>query len=232
MSFEIEPAPIDPGRRTVHRVATGTAAIVVVIAIAIVKPWDLVRAGPDGHPVTAAVAPSSPTPSPTTTATPPASPSSPSRTPVPTMLTSVLTTHVDWGAVVLLGQSTLGRGSTFVERWTKASPAVSGLSSATLDSSGGSIAGIGFTTPLDRMPLESMIWQIQPDGEIDAIENRPVSGGAGTAFVFLRQTDAASGIAWWAPGRYRIEVVTTEGIRRIAIDVVAQQPGTGYPRSP
>lgn len=227
---EFEPVRIGPRRRRVDPVALGLVVIVVALAIAVVKPW----AG-DGSQV--ATVPSA-TP-PTTPATPLPSTLDTRGALVPPLwadVRSVVERHPEWGIrTIVLGATPdppdpaappsgpptpdgAFVAQRYVERWFPADLAGGDDATAIVEEGEGSIVALGVTFPLNETPLDVRIWLDHEGGELEWMDAHPVNDVPGRgANLYLRRGVAGAAIRAWGPGRYRMDVLVGDDIRRIEV---------------
>ena len=137
----------------------------------------------------------------------------------------VVETHDGWGIRALFVDPDPGPAPTtraaYIERWFEASTVVVGQSMAVVDRGEGPIVALGFTTPDGRDPLDAWIWELVGDDHLERIDAHPIDADVpGGRSLFVRPADVGPGIGPWVAGVYRIDVVTADGIHRIAVRVL------------
>lgn len=202
----------------------GVIAIVVALAVAVVKPWD--------H---QAVAPVAPAPSVAVVAPIPSATRVP--TPAPSIATHVLgsvsvpswadvasaiTPHDAWGvrAITVDARQLLYRlaaGSSYHEHWSAAA-ASTGAETATVGRTADPVSMLGVTSPREEAPRDVRIWRIHQFDQlewIDAFRIAPEPSDA--SLLFIRPGRNGDALTPWQPGQYRVEVLVADGIHRLWI---------------
>lgn len=233
MSVDFDPVKVGPKRRRVDPLVVGVIAVVIALAVAVVKPWDSGGAAGAPAPSIAAMVPSSPAssalpsraaaPSPTAQAALPVA----ARPPTWAELAPVVSAHDAWGVRgILVGRrATVGSVAAprYVERWSRTTPDPDGVDTAYIAHGDQSIVALGFTFPPDLAPQDARIWRRHTNDELEWIDARPLEGGpADGAFLFLRFGSARAGFQPWAAGHYRIDVLAGDGVHRIAVQITGR----------
>lgn len=121
----------------------------------------------------------------------------------------------------------------YAERWFSVAPAGSGGANLVVDTNGAAIVALGVTTPRDETPLAVRVWLYHAGGELEWIDAQPLNGDpAQGAYLFVRAPGATAAFAttrFREPGRYRVDVLVGDGIRRIEIDIVNRSWSLGSP---
>ncbi|MBA3235601.1 MAG: hypothetical protein H0T59_06375 [Chloroflexi bacterium] len=234
MTVEFEPVRIGPRRRPLDPLLLGVAAIVIVLSVAILKPWD--RAGSaseaDASPSIGAAADvpgSLPTPDEShdpAAASPGASESVDDLEPVPTWadLRPYVADHARAGATaILLGRTAQDGDRTarrYVERWAAVRSGFDPTDSVYLARDDQSIVALGVTFSPDRIPDDVRIWRIHAGDRLEWVDAVQIAGEAppGTLLFapFVREPGEPH---TWGGGHYRIDLLTGERIDRITIQI-------------
>ncbi len=230
MSVEFEPVKLGQRRRRgVDPIAIAALLVVIGLVAAVVKPWNSASpttapGGPAAETQPLQGAAGSPA-APRATATPsiPAS----STASAPTWLAwarvrQVVHPHDAWGIRAIvndpLSNEATGANQHLAELWYPVPDGATGLSTVDIDPSDRTVVGLGITFPADRMPLDTRIWRVQPDGltwvDTRALDSAP-SGGA-----FLYQPAAPGPLARaWGAGTYRIDVLVNGSVVRFGVTI-------------
>ncbi len=231
---EFEPIRIGPRRRRVDPLAIGVAVIVAALGLAVLKPW----AGeePGAAAVASATVPPTPaTPEPSTIDTRGAL--------VPPLwadVRSVVARHDDWGIrTIVLGSDPAAApdptttpdqatsppppdgapdDGRYAERWFAADVDGGEDGTAIVDEAAGRIIALGLTFPPTETPLDVRIWLDHEGGELEWMDAHPINDVPGRgAHLYLRRGVAGAAVRAWAPGRYRMDVLVGDGVRRIDV---------------
>ncbi len=232
VSVDFEPVLLGRRSRRTDPIAVGLLVVVVALTLAVAKPWQGESVAVAEIPTTAAL-PAAPPPS------PPRPPSSltaplvvlPAQVPPPTWAAVVpaISRREVWGvrALVIPPGVEVSRGAPpYAERWFSVAPSGSGVRNLVVDTSGAAIVALGVTTPRDETPLAVRVWLYHAGGELEWIDAQPLNGDpAQGAYLFVRPPGATAAPApaattFWEPGRYRVDVLVGDGIRRIEIEIV------------
>jgi len=116
-----------------------------------------------------------------------------------------------------------GTSATYAERWFSSGIDSGAGASLIVDSGGAAIVALGLTFPPAETPLAVRVW-LRHEGEFEWIDAQPVNQVPGRgAFLFLRRDHAQPmSTRFWEPGRYRVDALVGDGIRRIEVDVVGR----------
>ena len=202
----------------------GVIAIVVALAVAVVKPWD--------HQTTAPVAPApsvavvAPIPSATRVPTPAPSIATPvlGSASVPSWadVASAITPHDAWGvrAITVDARQLLYRlaaGSSYHEHWSAAA-ASTGAETATVGRTADPVSMLGVTSPREEAPRDVRIWRIHQFDQLEWIDAFPIAPEPSDAsLLFIRPGRNGDALTPWQPGQYRVEVLVADGIHRLWI---------------
>ncbi len=223
---EFKTVRLEPPPRRFDPVAIGVVVVVAVLALAIVKPWDVGEAGVAVVPTQAA------TPAADASSGPDSSAVSSRGALVPPTwsdVRSVITPRADWGIrTIVLGAepdaspALSPEGSPvparYAERWFATEVDGDEAPMVIADEFDGQILALGLTFPPTETPLDVRIWQDHEGGELEWMDARPVNDvPARGAYLFLRRGVAGAAVRAWAPGRYRMDVLVGDGIRRIDV---------------
>jgi hypothetical protein len=231
VSVEFEPVQLGPRRRRgVDPVAIGALLVVIGLAAAVAKPWDsgsttaTATRGPAAEPQplpgaassldARGAAPTAATPGISTASAPP---------PLAwDQVRPVIHPHDAWGIRVIvnrpLSNEATGANQHLAELWYPIQIGATGIPTVNIDQNDRPVVGLGITFPADRLPLDTRIWRVQPDGltwvDTRALDPTP-SGGA-----FLYQPEAAGPLAGaWGAGTYRIDVLVDGSVQRFGLAI-------------
>ena len=225
MSVEFDPVPLRRPRRRTYPVVIVTAAMLLGLTIAVLKPWDGPPVSPNGIAVASAspavqasqdatvVAPDSATPAAPESTRPPATALSCAnieRSPVPSQVFSVDVVTVDWTAST--GSAGYPIYSERTHRPTPGGPTI-------IDTQRDSIAALGVTTDRGSIVEDVRIWRVRPKGDLAWVDADPIEGTVAGGPLVLAIPGQASA---FPAGAYRIDALVDGAIRRV--DVVI--PGT------
>ncbi len=227
-SFDFEPVLLRRRSRRTDPIVLGLLVVVGALTLAVAKPWGGDDVSVAEVPVTAS--PSvSPPPLPSGLAAPSAV--LPAEVPPPTWsaIVPAISRRQVWGVrtIVLPPAVEVSRGAPpYAERWFSVAPSGTGGRSVVVDTGGAAIVALGVTTPRDETPLAVRVWLHHAGGTLEWIDAQPVNGHpAQGAYLFVRASGATAApapaaTAFWEPGRYRVDVLVGDGIRRIEIEIV------------
>ncbi len=233
VSVDFEPVLLGRRSRRTDPIVAGLVAVVVALTLAIAKPWGVDDVAIGQVPATASP-PASPLPSPSG---PPSSLAAslaglPAEVPPPTWsaIVPAISRRQVWGVrtIVIPPAVEVSPGAPpYAERWFSVAPSGTGGRNVVVDTSGAAIVALGVTTPREETPLAVRVWRYHVGGELEWIDAQPLNGDpAQGAYLFVRAPGAADGAAppaktaFWEPGRYRVDVLVGDGIRRIEIEIV------------
>lgn len=228
MSVEFEPVKLGRQRRRLDPVAVGLAVVVIALVVAVVKPWGDVapRTGSGPGPAT------SEPPTTETSVDPDNSP--PFAEPPPPAwadVVPVVSRRDEWGIRAIVfgpaaGESGVSR--QYAERWIAAGAGERGA--MVLDVRDARVIALGVTFPPAETPLDVRIWQHHADRDLEWIDARPLNEvPARGAYLFLRDGIAGTTMLPWEPGRYRVDVLVGDEIRRFDVEILGQ---SGAPPEP
>jgi hypothetical protein len=217
VSVEFEPVKLGRRRRKLDPVAVGLAVVVVALVVAVVKPWggtapELAR-GPEP---TIVVSPTTRGPAFEPDNSPPFAEPPP---PAWVDIAPVVSRRDEWGIRAIVfgpagGESGVSR--RYSERWTSAGLDDEGAT--VLDVRDGRVVALGVTFPPAETPLDVRIWLDHGGNDSEWIDARPVNRVPGRgAYLFLRGQRADAAVLPWEPGRYRVDVLAGDEIRRMGV---------------
>ena len=234
MTVEFEPVRIGPRRRRLDPLLLGVVAIVAILGVAVLKPWDREAGTPgaDASPLAGATADaprerSSPAGSGDPDSAPPGATSQvDGLEAVPTWaeLRPYVTDHARAGATaILLGRATQSGERTtrrYVERWAAVRSGFDPTDSVYLARDDESIVALGVTFSPNRIPDDVRIWKIHADDRLEWVDAVQIAGEApaGTLLFapFVREPGEPR---TWGGGHYRIDLLVGERISRITIRI-------------
>lgn len=235
MSIDFEPVKVETGRRRVDPLVVGLIVVGIGLVAALVKPWDQGVAANVSRSSVTGLAPSvaaseapSLSPIPTARAAVPTSPVA--RAPTWAELASVVTPHDDWGVRVLLnGLPTLYGAPAdprFVEGWWPVTTDPTGGETAVVASDYRSIDALGVTFPRGDPAQDARVWRVHRNEQLEWMDVIPIDPEhADGSLLFVRPTPGGARFQDWEAGRYRIDVLLHDGIRRILVDVPGRFDG-------
>jgi hypothetical protein len=229
VSVDFDPVKVGPRPRRIDPVRALILAIVVGLAVAIVKPWSL-NATPDAPAPPVAVSETSPSVAPSgspTAATTARTVPTPVSTgvPAPTWdeVAPVIEKHDAWGvrAILVARRPNVGTPATprFLERWSRTTPNSSTVEIARVARDDQAIVALGITFPSDIEPLDMRIWRLHTNDETEWIDARPLHpADRDGSFTFVR-SDPAGGSLSWPAGHYRVDLLAADQLYSIAVQV-------------
>ena len=127
--------------------------------------------------------------------------------------------------IVIPSAVEVSRGAPlYAERWFCVAPSSAGGRSVVVDPGGAAIVALGVTTPRDRDAAGGGVWLHHGGGDarMDRCAAAQRRSGPGCLSVRARAwgDGPAPATASGEPGRYRVDVLVGDGIRRIEIEVV------------
>ena len=133
--------------------------------------------------------------------------------------------HTTWGVIALVGHT-----SRFTIEWGVAidygslwRPGVPGTEDgAPIDLLPDTLTtlALGVTFPSGDAPDDVRIWQVRPDGELEWIEAGTIARPEqDDPFLLTRSDPAATTIAPWQPGQYRIDLLRRDRIDRLTVGI-------------
>ena len=218
--------PIAPRRRRFDPVVGVAAVVVLGIGLAVLKPWDGDAgsgrvASPDTSPPEALAA----TPDPPgatddpTTARPASGPSIAWRQVAP-----IMQVRDAWGVRAIVRdpepaaaseQPTAGR---LTERWAEVTAVEGDAEPVVLETPDQGVLALGVTFPSDALPLDMRVWLEADDGTWVWIGAKPLDPApAFGGYLLGSPTVRGLPLETWPAGRYRIDVLTGQGIRHLHI---------------
>jgi hypothetical protein len=228
--IEFDSVRLGPPRRRIDPLVVGLGIALAALVLAVVKPWG------DGVPGIA-VGPSPVAPSSS------AQPSVISTRgalvpPTWTDVRSVISRRESWGirTIVLASgnaaaSASPGTSERYAERWVPTDIQGGKHAAWVLDGASGPIVALGVTFPPEETPLDVRIWLEHAGGDLEWMDARPVNDvPARGAYLFGRPGMAGAAVRSWAPGRYRIDVLVSGGIRRMVVEI--PEPSGTLPEPP
>ncbi|MFL5674054.1 MAG: hypothetical protein ACJ779_03540, partial [Chloroflexota bacterium] len=209
--------------RRVEPAVIGAIVVLVAIGAAIAKPWESNdAAGQPAQTPAAIAATGSPRPSPSATPAPRASAETTNWLDV----AGAVSDHDSWGITAVL---MVRRGSNglpvsppvarYLERWTPTTKDASGPDLAYVDRDDRPIAALGVTVPPKVNARSVRVWREHAGGTfewIDAARIDNLADGRTPLLIRMPLIDGVQGVSWEA-GRYRVDVLTGDGIHQIAL---------------
>lgn len=229
MSVDFEPVQLDARRRRIDPGVVVAVALVILLGVAVIKPWD--GGGPPDSPAPS-VAAVGPSVAPSSASEPGGNPPAPAPTDPPAAhaptradLASILTPHDVWGVQTILLASRFAVKSTVPLRygadWSPAATDPGGFDTAAVGGDGRSIVILGVTAPRAEQPEDARIWRVHEDDQLEWVDaTLSDSGDANGSFLFMRPGVNGVPFEAWDPGQYRIEVLVKGGIHRIDVGVL------------
>lgn len=226
-SAAFDAQPLRPRRRRVDPAILIAAVAVIGIGVAVLKPWggEGTAAAPTGS---AAAELGSADPTGTAAATDP-----PAARPVlpPSVLwrqvAPVLVPHATWGVRAVVRDPPPGSPgadedggftpSDLTERWMPVEPTTEDARPVVLETPDQGVLALGITFPPDDLPLDMRVWLAVENGWAWAgtapLDPAPGFGG------YLMGPPTIRGLVYerWPAGRYRIDVLSGQGIRSLHV---------------
>ncbi len=223
MNVEFEPVRLGPRRRRIDPTWIGLVVVGSALVLAVVKPWGGAgpgTAGPGTAAAPGATGSAAPTSRPSNREPDASPPSVEVGPPAWADVAPVVSRRASWGirAIVLgsASEASAGEPARYVERW--AADPVEG--SAVVDAGDGAVVALGVTFPPAETPLAVRIWLDHGDRQLEWIDARPIDEvPARGAYLFLRSSSAWASLLPWEPGRYRVDVLVGQEIRRIGVEI-------------
>lgn len=192
------------------------------IGVAIAKPWErsVALPGPAASEAAIVAADPSPTRPPVRSARPESSP------PDWTDVAGAAAPHEGWGvsAIVVVRRASSGipvspLAPRYLERWSPSEDDSSGNATVYLNHDDRSIAALGVTVPDGVRASAVWVWRLHADDELEWIDATRIDDEAAIgAPLLVRVPLADEGAARpWDAGRYRVDVLTRDGIHRISV---------------
>jgi hypothetical protein len=209
-SVDFEPVVLrPPGRRRRPEPALmGAVIVTVALAVAVVKPWHTAPSGTTARPThgpTAATAAAAP-------ALDPADP------PTAVRVLAALAPHDAWGVRVVAPAS--GGSVSLAETWQPAVPIDDDRISALAVTSTPGIVAIGVTAPADDSALDVRAWARGHDGQWHRLDvGRFASDRPAADLLLPPPTVDGAVLPAWPSGRYRLDLLTGDSIRRIDLTI-------------
>ncbi len=222
---QFDPVRIGPRRRRFDPLLLGVLAVVVALGAAIVKPWESAPAGV----ASSSASPSGPG-SGATASSSPATQSAPSALPAPLDADVVLGAITDRDAYGL--GAIVASGAGYIEHWA---PVTTFTQPNVELGSLPPVVALAITTPDDQVPLDVRIYRFVADGSWAWLDAPPLaSDRPAAALVFEPPRIGGAPGSTWAPGDYRIELLTPERILRMNVAVLDDRGivGPGLPFLP
>jgi hypothetical protein len=226
VSVDFDPVRLRPRPRRIDPARVVILTIVVGLAVAIVKPWASTTTDAPAPSVVVVPPTSSPSgPTPTSTA-PIARPAVSTGVPAPTWaeVAPVIKAHDTLGIRAILVARRLNVGTPadprFQERWSRTTPDLGGADTAYVARDDQSIVALGITFPIDAAPLDVRIWRLHASDELEWIDARPLDPTDPIgAFTFAKIGPSGTDTQVWPSGHYRIDILATDAIHRIELQI-------------
>jgi hypothetical protein len=221
MSLDVDPVRLGRARRRFDPFTLGVISVVIALVVAVVKPWDHV---PREWAMDPSPAPRTSTPAPAISADGPPVQLVSTHEPTWSDLEPIVTPHDAWGVRAIMTGARVGLGgppaTAYAERWTPATIARDGALTAFVQRDERSIVVLGVTAPATERAEDVRIWRVQRDGQLEWVDAVPIlSGDVSGSFLYLRHGLGGSPFDAWEGGRYRIDVLVGDGIRRLEIEL-------------
>jgi hypothetical protein len=221
VSVEFEPVRLGRRRRAIDSVRIGVAVVAAALALAVLKPW--------GNTAPTITAVSSPSPPPLSAAAEGSLPPVVPQRPTWLRVAGVISPRSAWGIRTIINGPNPEKDS---ELWVPVDVDRALEASAVVDPRAADVVALGITFPRTEAPLAVRIWLDRGDNELEWIDARPVDEVPGRgAYLFLRTTDGQPVLAW-RPGRYRVDVLVGDQIRRIGVTILDRSRLLPHPDAP
>ena len=223
MSVDFDPVKVGSRQRRVEPLAIGVLAVLIAMAVAVVKPWQSGAVNAPAGDLPAGAAQPDGSAAPVTTAGAQTAVARVARTPTWSDLEPAIKSHDAWGVrVIFLARRGLKPDPRvrYMEGWWSAAPTPNGLETTSIERDDRAIVALGITHPPGSAPQDVQIWRVDADDELQWIDARPIDRTqADGAFLFLRFGVAESGYQVWDAGRYRIGMLRGDGVRWVVIEI-------------
>jgi hypothetical protein len=108
----------------------------------------------------------------------------------------------------------------FIEGWWPVTTDPSGVGTAVVASDYRSIDALGVTVPGAAAALDARVWRVHQDDRLEWMDVMAIDPEhANGSFLFVRPRPDGARFQEWDAGRYRIDVLVPDGIRRIVVEV-------------
>jgi hypothetical protein len=203
-------------------VVVGVAAVVIGLALAVVKPWE---GGATQRAAVAATAPpTAPAASVATASQLPAVELAAIHLPIWADLAPIVVPHDAWGIRTFVdggrGQAAPALNAAYAETWSPASPRQAGARIAVVQRDERPIVVLGVTAPLTAGAVDARIWRVHAGDRLEWLNVVPIlSGDVNGSFLYLRPGSDGAPFTAWNAGTYRIDVLTGDDIERIEVEI-------------
>jgi hypothetical protein len=229
VSVDFEPVRVGGRRPTVDPFAVGAVAVVIALAVAVVKPWESSAGGASPSPALRLVA------APSTAAESPASarlravPAAPVATPglsQPTWpdIKAVVAGHPTWGVIAVVGHTSRftvewGVAIDYSSLWRSGVPGNGDDAPIDIRPDTLTTLALGLTFPPGDAPDEVRIFQMRRGGELEWIDAATIPRPGPDDPLLLTRSESTTTIGPWQPGRYRIDLVRPDRIDGFTVDI-------------
>ncbi len=218
MSVDFDPVRLRPSRRRLDPVVIGVVVVVVALAAAVVKPWEvgLVHRAA----VTASSAPNAPAASIPTESHLPAAELAAIHMPTWADLAPIVAPHDGWGIRTIVegarGQAAPPLDASYAETWSPATGGSDAVPTAVVQRDERPIVVLGVTAPIAAGGVDARIWRVHTGGQLEWLDAIPIgSGERDGSFLYTRPGSDGAPFSAWDPGEYRIDVLAGDDIERL-----------------
>ena len=155
---------------------------------------------------------------------------------------SAISSHDSWGVRVVTvdqrGFNPATGPSSFHELWSAATP-IDGVETAIVGTYVDPLSLLGITVPQATGARAVRIWRVHRDDQLEWVDAVPLAARpSDAATLFIRPGVDGAALTPWQPGRYRVDVLGSDGIHHLAVlvpdpfgvvpplDTWAQEPPT------
>jgi len=228
VSVDFEPVRVGGRRPRIDPLAVGAVAVVIALAIAVVKPWESSAGGASPAPAVGVVPSASAAFGPSASAGPRAAPAAPIATPglpQPTWadIETAVGGHPTWGVIAVVGHTSRftiewGVAIDYSSLWRPGVPGTGDGAPIDLLPDTLTTLALGVTFPPGDAPDEVRIWQVRTDGELESVEaGIIVRPEPDDPFLLTRSDPGATTISPWQPGQYRIDLLRRDRTERFTV---------------
>lgn len=223
MSVDFDPVRLGPSRRRLDPVVVGVVAVVVGLAVAVIKPWEGVALQRTA--LTATAPPTAPAASVAATAgTLPAVELAAIHLPIWADLSPIVVPHDAWGVRAIVqggrGQAAPALNATYAETWAEAMAGPGGDSTVIVQRDERPIVVLGVTAPLAAGAVDARVWRVHTLDRLEWMNVVPIlSGDVNGSFLYLRPGGDGAPFTAWEAGSYRIDILAGEVVERIDVQI-------------
>ena len=134
---------------------------------------------------------------------------------------SAISSHDSWGVRVVTvdqrGFNPATGPSSFHELWSAATP-IDGVETAIVGTYVDPLSLLGITVPQATGARAVRIWRVHRDDQLEWVDAVPLAAQpSDAATLFIRPGVDGAALTPWQPGRYRVDVLGSDGIHHLAV---------------